>query len=527
MQGSGIRVDRDGIHFHDPFSGSADVYFGEHRGWSFSVDKPGALFVRWPKRMHAFLDGWSVVRVVAGDEELFEGRIVFSDADREVEMRDRHGLPVIIDKWGLLQRPFDSRMDGLLGLLADESQRILDILQDTCGVPAWISFGTLLGAARNGKAIGHDSDVDLCYLSEKKTPAEAQRELWAIGRALRAADMRVLIRSGSFLTVQVPTPDGAGAGIDVYTTFFLDGLFYETATVRAPVPRSAVLPITPIEFEGRMLPGPADPAKLLEISYGPNWRVPDPSFQHQPGREIEDRFDQWFGKLWRQRREWAAFNKASAAEAPRPSTFAALVAEQLTPGTRVVDLGAGVGADAHYLAEQGFDVVALDYALPGPRRWPSHERLDRGYVNLYDGRDVLSRGAMLARHPGPQAVYARHLLESLAPDGRDQFWRLVPLALRRGGELHVESQAWARPAIARRREQLGGRFWAVSPRDMVEAAKAAGGVVRRAEGIAEAERSVASTVAVPPTTWTMTISWPARGGAARSIPADDRTESSA
>lgn len=525
-EGSGVRVDGEGLHFREPFVGAADVYFGDHRGWSFSVDEPGRILVRWPKRMHAFLDGWSVVRVVAGDEELFEGRVTFSDADREVAMRDKHGLPVIVDKWGLIQRPFESRVDGLLGILADESQRILDILQDRCGVPAWISFGTLLGAARNGRAIGHDSDVDLCYLSDRATPAEAQRELWEIVRELRRAGMRVVIRSGSFCTVQVPTPDGAGAGIDVYTTFFLDGLFYETATVRAPVPRSAVLPITPIEFEGRMLPGPADPARLLEVSYGPDWRVPDPSFQHQPGHEIESRFDGWFGKFWRQRREWAAYNRAQTDGDPGPSPFAQYVVDQLSHDARVVDLGAGRGADSRHFAEHGHDVVALDYALPGPQRFPRHERIQRGYLNLYDGRDTLTRAVMLARHPGRQAVYARHLLESLAPDGRERFWELVPLALRRGGDLYVESQAWAPAAIAGRSEEAGGRFWPVSPRATIAAAAAAGGVVRLSEGVAEAERTLASKVAVPPATWRLTLSWPARGAVGAGA-ADERTESPA
>lgn len=514
-----VVVDVDGVHFASPFVGSADVYFGDHRGWSFSTEAPGSTRVAWPKRLRNFLDGWSVVRVVTEETCLFEGRVAFTAADAEVEMRDKHGLPVIVDKWGLLQRPFDTRAPGLLGMLADESQRIIDVLEDTCDVRAWISFGTLLGAARSGKGIGHDSDVDLCYLSELATPAQMQRELWDIARALRAVGMRVLIRSGSFLTVQVPTPDGAGAGIDVYTTFFFDGNLYETATVRTPVPRSAVLPLKPIEFEGRMLPGPADPARILEISYGPNWKVPDPSFQHQPSREVEDRFDGWFGKLWRQRREWAALNRAAARE--RPSEFAHQVLARLEPGTRVIEIGAGSGTDAVYFAVSGHPTVALDFALPRRKKWSSHEDLSRGYLNLYDVRDVLTRAVMLARHKGAQTLYARHLLESLAPDGREEFWHLAAVALRGGGEICLESLTWARPALAERKESAGGRFWPTGPREAVRAAEAIGGVVRLAEGVAEAERVLASDEVVPPAAWRMIIEVPGSG----SLSTDPRGES--
>ena len=511
MSDHGVVVDNDGIRFSTAFVGSADVYFGDHRGWSFSADEPGDTHVRWPKRLRRFLVGWSDVRVVTETSTLYEGRVVFTDDDREVVMRDKHGLPLIVDKWGLLQRPFDARDQGLLGLLADESQRIIDVLENECDVRSWISFGTLLGAARSGKAIGHDSDVDLCYLSEKSSPAEMQRELWQIARALRRAGMRLNVRTGSFLTVQVPTPDGAGAGIDVYTTFFFDGNLYETATVRTPVPREAVLPLRPIEFEGRMLPAPADPAKILEISYGPDWRVPDPSFQHQPGPEIERRFDDWFGKLWRQRREWRLHNRTVARERPGPSDFARAVLPELPEGARVLDLGAGAGSDAAYFAEHGVPTVALDYGLP--RKMPQVEGLTRAEVNFYDVRDVLTRAVLLARgHRGPTVVYARELLESLAPDGREQMWELVALVLRRGGRIHLESQAWSRPALAARIDPSGGRFWPTGPAEAKRAAEAIGGKVTFEDGVREAEATLTATTSVPPATWRMTIDVPARQG---------------
>ena len=132
-------------------------------------------------------------------------------------------------------------------------------------------------------------------------------ELYDVARALRRHGMTVQNKSGSFITVVFPVPDGSKASIDVYTCFYVGDLLYETATVRAVVPRWAIEPLTELEFEGRMLPAPADPAGMLEVSYGPGWRVPDPSFRHEPGPEITDRFDGWFGSLMRNRRDWERY----------------------------------------------------------------------------------------------------------------------------------------------------------------------------------------------------------------------------
>src|SRR4029079_10990088 len=200
-----------------------------------------------------------------------------------VELVDRFGNPVIIDKWGLTQRIFETRREGgAVAAMNDMAERVLGVMRDACGIEGWISFGTLLGAARDGGVIGHDSDIDLCFLSERETPAEMTAELWAIGRALRAAGISVAHRSASFLTVRIKAPDGGHVGLDIYNCFYVGDLLHETATVRAKVPRSAILPLVELPFEGHLLPAPADPDTMLEVSYGADWRVPDPSFRHLP-----------------------------------------------------------------------------------------------------------------------------------------------------------------------------------------------------------------------------------------------------
>lgn len=508
-----LQVDAEGLHFDPPFAGAAEVFFGERRAWSFATPPEGAAEVTWPRKLRLFLDGWAQVRVVAGEEALVDEPVRFTDSDTEIALVDDDGVGFMIDKWGLVQRPFENR-PGVVEDLADHALRILEVMRSACGIEGWISFGTLLGAARHGGAIGYDSDLDLCYVSEQATPAEMTVELWSIARALRAAGMRVFIKSGSFLTVQVTTLDGAGTGIDLYTTFFLDGLFYETATVRTPLPRSAVLPLGQIEFEGRTVPAPADVPAVLEASYGPGWRVPDPAFRHQPGEETTARFDGWFGHLWRQLRDWRARN-LDHAQRGSPSPFAAWVADRLPPGTRVLDVGAGSGVDSRYFASRGFDVVASDYALPERELLTPGEGLVRGPVNLYDLRDVLTRGPLVTRHRGPQVVYARRVVETLAPDGREGLWRLVATMLRRfGGDVYLEGETWPPELAAARGPQDGGRIWPLLPAEVAAAAEAAGGRVSYREGFAVARRALSGQrPGQQPTQWRMIVHWPDPGTA--------------
>ena len=293
-----VRVDDQGLHFGEGFSGSLDVIMDGQRVWSFGTTdaKPSVTTVEWPKRLRRRLDGTADVRIVSADHELFADTVRFGDGEGRPRFVDNHGIPIFIDKWGLIQRPFDGRREaGVVDAMVDMARRVLQIMRDDCGIDAWLSFGTLLGAARDGRAIGHDSDIDLNYLSDKQTPAEMAVELWDVGRALRRAGLKVQHRSASFVTVRFKVPDGGWGNLDVYTCFYVEDRLHETATVREVVPREAILPLRDLSFEGHRLPAPADPERLLAVSYGPSWRVPDPSFRHLPGPDITQRFDGWFG----------------------------------------------------------------------------------------------------------------------------------------------------------------------------------------------------------------------------------------
>lgn len=454
MSPSAIRINDRGITLPGFVDDSCDVSFDGAHVWSFTpseqdLDDDGTRFVEWPKAMRSRLDGVAEVTVTQGGSELFRDELSFGSSDDRVRFVDKDGIPIMIDKWGLVQRPFSGRGQDVVNRMVETTELICEVLERECGIRAWIAFGTLLGAARSGKVIGHDSDIDLAYLSDKATPAEMSVELFEMSRVLRRHGLNVLNKSGSFITVVFTAPDGAQSSIDIYTCFYVGDLLYETATVRAPVPRSAIEPLTRIEFEGHLLPAPADPAALLTASYGPKWRVPDPSFVHRPGRDIKQRFDPWFGALMRHRRDWEGHFRQINTDPRRvwgPSDFATWVHRRLgqSEGTRLVDVGAGRGTDAVFFARRGFQVLGLDYARGASYR--SVRRIRRRgddatfeLMNLYDTRDVLTWAARIARQPGvPVTIYARGLLDSLEPDGVANFWRFSDLLLRGGGSAFLE-----------------------------------------------------------------------------------------
>ncbi|MGL5808737.1 MAG: hypothetical protein ACRCYQ_02190 [Nocardioides sp.] len=525
MSSKAARVDDRGVHPHPGFRGSADVYFDDQRVWSFAADRAsGEGVVRWPQVLKRLLDGHARVRVQSDDQVLFDDLVQFGESSARLRFVDDHGTPIIIDKWGLIQRPLEARRAaGVVDAMAGMAEEILRVMSEDCGIDGWIAFGTLLGAARDGRAIGHDSDIDLCFLSDAATPAAMIGELWSIARALRARGIPVQHKAGCFVTARFKVPDGGYAGIDIYTCFYLDGLLYETATIRSPMPIEAILPLGVIEFEGRMMPAPADPEALLALSYGPNWRVPDPSFQHQPSAATVNRFDQWFGSLMQQRRAWRHANNERAGRcATAVSPFARWVVARVPPGARLIELGSGSGRDLRFYARRGLAPTGMDYAPPSKRRaaGPGPALSGRGEpvavprvqpVNFYDLRDTLSMGAMLAR-ARPQAICARELFETLAPDGRDNCVRMIGMALRGGGTALVEGRVHAPSSAATWQATAGGgKVWSLEPAVLADAFEAVGGTITDTDGsFGGGPKAVGPGGRGPsraPARWRMVVEW--------------------
>jgi methyltransferase family protein len=458
----GIDVSARGLVVPDSLTGAIDVCLDGRRVWSFRPDRDGIparnhrLTVPWPKALVHHLDGVADVELVdhlSHDLLHTQSDVRFGTGSGRVNVLDGEGNPLAVDKGGRLQRDFSNTEASARGEIMDALERVLHDLTHECGLDAFLMYGCLLGAVRDGHMIGHDSDADVAYLSRHHHPFDIIRECTAATRRMRALGWRVVRMSGANFKVWVPLADGRRCGIDVFGSFHIGERFLVTGSLTGTLDRSALVPVGTVTLEGREIVAPARPEEVLEFTYGPAWRVPDPAFHFDHDPVDVRRMDAWFRAPRRRLRFWQDFYKSpSSARVPTTgSPFALWVQQWLTdhsgPGpdglTRILDVGAGTGRDAAYFAAMGHRVVALDFAAQGLRRTEQlrrrqHLKVRTRTLNLEDLRSVLLTGARLAHQPGVKQVYARGLIDSLADSGRDSFWRFASMVQRRGGVTFVE-----------------------------------------------------------------------------------------
>ncbi len=510
-----------------------DVVLNGLHAWSLQPSRDmktrdGRLSAPWPKGLKRLLHGHADVLVrshVTGDEVASAHHVFAGEADREVSITDKKGHPVTLDKWGRLIRPLSAEAGSDIDELMDAVERLVEDLETVAGVPAFISYGTLLGAVRNGRLIGHDNDVDLAYVSQEPFPVDVVREGFRVERALREAGWTVRRGSGVRLNVRLLMQDGSTRYVDVFTAHWVEGVLYMPSDTGFRLPVETILPLRQVELMGRMLPAPARSEELLAATYGESWRVPDPSFKYETPQWLSRRLGGWFGGLKTHRKHWDIFyNSYPQRHLRTPSPFAEWVAATYPTDRPLIDVGCGTGRDAHYFASgagQGGrtrTVTGVDYGFSPVLRANKHserEGLDATFriLNLYDTRAVLAFGAEISRMEETPDVYARFTLHALDFWGRVNVIRLASMSLRRGGLLFLEF----RTPEDRRRPKLFGnhnrRY--LRPRTVVRQIERAGGrVLHKEQGTGLAVRETED-----PYVCRIVATWqpapPKRGGAER------------
>ena len=449
---SQIRVDDAGILASSRDEVVLDVLLDGRRVWSFWLRRDGeshggGSFVAWPPALRRFLQGTTrlqLVEHVSGavlhDEELTLGE---PGDDRRIAVEDAGGTPLGLDKDNRLSRTFDTRSEEHVAPLLDAVEEVLGALH-AAGVEAFPAYGTLLGAVRGGKLIGHDSDADIGYVSRHSHPVDVIRESFRLQSRLADMGYPISRYSGAAFKVEVVEGDGAVRGLDVFGGFLMDGHLVLMGEIRQPFEREWVFPLGTTTLEGRTLPAPADTDRFLSATYGPDWRVPDPAFHFETPRSTHRRLNGWFRGTRVQRVEWDRSWSRKAPEVPaKPTPVARAVHEQNPDAKLVVDVGCGRGHDAYWLATQGMPTVGLDfspkaYAATAARARAEGLPLDFHEFNLIELRHALGWGARLARTPGPKAVLARHVADATTGRGRQHLWRFSEMVLRDGGRLHLE-----------------------------------------------------------------------------------------
>ena len=447
---SDVAVDDDGLRFGAHEDVLCNLSFDGRRIWSFwslrdsTIDGPRRRMA-WPERLTLHLEGTTRVGVALGDgTPVFDDEVRFGTEDRRLTVVGRDGAPLGIDMYGKLVKTFETKADGELTPLLDALETVLDLLHGQ-GLEAFPAYGTLLGAVREGTFLGHDNDADVGYVSRHTHPIDVIRESHRVQRAVERQGYATSRHSGGAIKIDVPDADGSVRGLDVFGGFFAEGHLALLGEIWAPYDREWIFPLGTVTLDGRELPAPADPERLLAATYGPGWRVPDPAFQYVKDPDVQRRFDEWFRGTRLHRAAWDHRYGLARLLPPYqpPHDISRHLHEREDPDTWVLDIGCGRGRDARWLAKQGRRVVGLDYSSVA-MQFVQAAALEQSWalelrtMNLLELRHVLSWGALLASRPGPRTVLARHLVDSTSPYGVDNFWRLVSMVLRPGDRVHLE-----------------------------------------------------------------------------------------
>ncbi|MCU1544488.1 MAG: hypothetical protein JWM50_2353 [Microbacteriaceae bacterium] len=429
------------------------VLLAGHRIWSFRVStaqvRRGESYfcIDWPPTVAERLSGRAVFAIEKDGETIVPPTpVTFGTADAEVTLDDPvTGAPLVVNKWGRIAPTFAGREESFVDNLLDEAQALERFVRTEIGVDLFVTGGTLLGPVREGHILPGDDDVDFAYLSAHENPSDVVLESLRMERSLVAAGYEIVRLSGGHL--QLMFPGGAVSDrfyIDIFAYFVTNGWFYGTFHARERASRVGLLPLRPLDVNGRQLPGPAEPEELLAAIYGPHWRTPDPAFTFETPPSALRRFRGWLGDFNMDRENWEDYHRAAIARGgdDSPSEFAVATAARLEPASRVIELACGLGHDARYLASHGHDVLAVDYSRPAlafareraasATPPPRFERLN---LNL-DGDVVRVLGDELGRS-GPVYVYGRSLFDALSARATDVTMRLLRQLLR-----HPESRAY-------------------------------------------------------------------------------------
>ena len=302
--------------------------------------------------------------------------------------------------------------------------RVRRILADEHGYDAFLMYGTLLGAVRDGGYIGHDADFDAGYVSRHRTGPEAAAELVDIAMTMVrhgfGADLRARL-------LHIHDPVDHDFHIDLFHTYFEDGVhrfpFGIAGTTR--LLESDWSGTHDIDFPGGRAAVPDNAEQLVRHLYGDDWRQPKPGFNWTLDRTDQAAEAQLTDEQ-RSKVYWASFYART--EFTTGSSFFELVNARPDVPDTILDIGCGDGRDSCAFGRAGRTVLGIDQSPTGVGHAREHaERngvTDRVRFRECDVSDADELGRVVdevtQEAGGPVVFYLRFFLHAIPEPVQEQ-----------------------------------------------------------------------------------------------------------
>ena len=164
--------------------------------------------------------------------------------------------------------------------LLDAYTRLRTFFAERLDLDLFLMYGTLLGCHRDGRFIPGDDDLDVGFVTSCSDPVSLKQEAIRITNVALAAGFDVTPRyGGSLFKIWINEID-----IDIYPIWFHLGRAWGYDAMVAD--RNDFLPTSRCTFLGSEVLVPCNPDKLLDATYGANWRTPQPGFRHYRPKSV-------------------------------------------------------------------------------------------------------------------------------------------------------------------------------------------------------------------------------------------------
>lgn len=229
-------------------------------------------------------------------------------------------------------------------------------VKDKFGYDLFPTYGTMLGAIREGDFIGHDNDFDSVYISRETSSEKVRQEFVDICEFLIDEGYSVFSKK-THIWVRVPD---TRYKFDIFYSYFTpEGKYKLSYGYHGEELQKSdeFFELVDHKINDLTIQIPKNSEKMLGQIFGNDWRIPNPGFSHHA---LSRRWDTNYHLSAEQVSSlyWKQFYRDNPISGG--SMFAEFVAQRIGPASVIAELGCGTGRDSVYFAKQGFTISASD-----------------------------------------------------------------------------------------------------------------------------------------------------------------------